>query len=413
MRICLVEDRGAAGLEPMSLTRPIFDLLCGPRSLADQQIRAFPGCEMGAVVRPELIDVTRFDRPGVPVNDLAWLKSGPVVLINGRWLPPLPPIDYELSRPCVGICGEEVAFVVVGPIQFTELPEDLEHFRNVLPVVDAGGEMIRHLWDLVARNSDRLVAEFAYRPPIGKPQTGASVVGLPGLIRVDPAAQIDPLVVFDSTGGPVTVAAGATVQSFSRLEGPCHVGPGCVVLGAKVRAGTTFGPNCRIGGEVECSIIQGHTNKYHDGFLGHAFVGEWVNFGAGSQASDLRNDYGPVRVMLEGRLVETGHAKVGCFVGDHAKIGLGCLLNTGTNVGPFAQLLPVGRLLPRYVPAFCATRFDGIEPRTDLDAMLDTAATVMSRRGQELTEVRAALYRSLFMATARERRRAARRPKAA
>jgi UDP-N-acetylglucosamine diphosphorylase/glucosamine-1-phosphate N-acetyltransferase len=413
MRICLVEDSGAAGLEPLTLTHPVFDLLCGSRSLAEQQARAFPGCDLGVVVRPELADLVRLDRPGVPVNDLAWLQAEPVVLVNGRWLPPLPPLDYDLTRPCVGICNGEVAFAVVGLDQLTEVPGDLEVFRKILPPIDAGGEMIGHLWDLVARNPERLTAEFAHRPPTGKLPAGAAVVGLPGRVRVDPTAQIDPLVVFDTTGGPVTVAAGATVQSFSRLEGPCHVGPECVVLGAKVRAGTTLGPKCRVGGEVECSIVQGHTNKYHDGFLGHAYIGEWVNFGAGSQASDLRNDYGAVRVVVGGRLVETGQNKVGCFVGDHAKIGLGCLLNTGTHVGPFAQLLPAGRLLPRYVPAFCGTTSDRIDERADLDALLDTAATVMSRRGRELTEAHAALYRTAFMATAPERRRIMRRPRAA
>ena len=119
------------------------------------------------------------------------------------------------------------------------------------------------------------------------------------------------------------------------LHRPRHAGPG-----GKIRAGTTLGPDCRIGGEVEASIVQGHSNKYHDGFLGHAYVGEWVNLGAGTQNSDLRNDYGEVTVTVNGRLVRTGQTKVGCFLGDHTKTGLGTLLNTGTSVGVFCNLLP-------------------------------------------------------------------------
>src|SRR5262249_705025 len=134
----------------------------------------------------------------------------------------------------------------------------------------------------------------------------------------------------------------------------CYVGPRTHILGAKIRKGTTLGPNCRIGGEVEASIIQGNTNKYHDGFLGHSYVGEWVNLGAGTQTSDLRNDYADVHVTVAGERVATGLNKVGCFIGDHTKTGLGVLLNTGTTVGVFCNLLPAGRLLPKCIPSFCS-----------------------------------------------------------
>jgi hypothetical protein len=180
------------------------------------------------------------------------------------------------------------------------------------------------------------------------------------------------------------------------------------VLGARLRGGTTLGLCCRVGGEVEGSIVQGYSNKYHDGFLGHSYVGSWVNFGAGSQASDLRHDYGPVSVCVGGEWVATGQAKVGCFVGDHAKIGLGCLLNTGTHVGAFGQVLPAGRFAPRYVPPFGTTAFDRLAERTDVEAALLTAEAVIARRGRALTPAQAALYRRLHAATAGERRRAVR-----
>ena len=136
---------------------------------------------------------------------------------------------------------------------------------------------------------------------------------------------------------------GAIVSAFTRLEGPCYIGPHSQVFGAKIRAGTSLGPHCRIGGEVEASIVHGHSNKYHDGFLGHSYVGEWVNLGAGTHSSDLRVDYGPVSVILNRQPFATGQAKVGCFMGDHVKTGLGVLINTGSNIGAFCNLFPAAR----------------------------------------------------------------------
>src|SRR5262249_1388375 len=150
-----------------------------------------------------------------------------------------------------------------------------------------------------------------------------------------------------------------------------------------------------------------HSNKYHDGFLGHAYVGEWVNLGAGTSNSDLRNDYGEVTVTVNGRRVPTGETKVGCFLGDHTKTGLGALLNTATNAGAFCNLLP-GGLLPRSVPSFCSWWNESLSDHADVESLLATAARVMGRRGRELTSAHAALYRGLFEQTAAERRRAVR-----
>ena len=130
----------------------------------------------------------------------------------------------------------------------------------------------------------------------------------------------------DARQGPVLIDRGAVIHSFSRIEGPCYIGPQTWIMGAKIRAGTTLGPQCRIGGEVECAIVQGHAKKYHDGFLGHSYIGEWVNLAAATQSSDLRNDYGTIKVTVNGQRMSTGRTKVGSFIGDHTKSGLGVLL---------------------------------------------------------------------------------------
>src|SRR5262245_36121825 len=219
---------------------------------------------------------------------------------------------------------------------------------------------------------------------------------------IDESARIDPYVVADTTGGPVVIDREAVVSAFTRLEGPCYVGPGTQVHGAKVRAGTCLGPMCRVGGEVEASVLLGYSNKQHEGFLGHAYLGEWVNLGAGAHNSDLRNDYGEVSVRVAGWMVRSGRTKVGCFLGDHTKVGLGALLNTGTSAGAFCQLLSGGGLLPKYMPSFADVWGGALREGDDLEARLETAAKVMRRRGRELSPERRALYEGLHEQTADE-----------
>ena len=259
-----------------------------------------------------------------------------------------------MSGPCVGLVGDEPAYAVVDAASFTArtpdaVEEQMERWKATLPCREAGGRLFRRLWEIVAHNGDQIIAddEAADRKPEGDLPSSCrrSSVSRNGCTSTT-RPRIDPFVAADTSGGPVVIGPGAVVTAFTRLEGPCVIGPRSHVHGAKVRAGTTLGPDCRIGGEVEASIVQGRSNKYHDGFLGHAYLGEWVNLGAGTHNSDLRNDYGEVSVFVNGRLVRTGQTKVGCFLGDHTKTAIGALLNTGTNAGPFCNLLP-GGLLPR------------------------------------------------------------------
>jgi UDP-N-acetylglucosamine diphosphorylase/glucosamine-1-phosphate N-acetyltransferase len=416
MRVCLFEDRGVLNLEPLSLTRPVFELLCGLTSLAAKQSRYFPPGPRGILVRPYLVDPCRLHFPTVPINDLDWLRAGPTILINGRWLPPaLPSSLTELSSPCVALIQDEIAYAIVQPEHLADcspntLDDCLSFWKEVLPSRSAAGQLIRYPWELVENNGEHIVADwqtagppFAVESASGE-RVGFAILGPPENVLIHPTAHLDPMIVADVRHGPIVIERDAVVTAFTRLEGPCFIGPGTHVHGAKIRAGTTIGPDCRIGGEIEQSIIQGHSNKYHEGFLGHAYIGEWVNLGAGTSNSDLRNDYGEVTMTINGQRVSTGLTKVGCFIGDHTKTGLGTLLNTGTNAGIFCNLLP-GGLLPRYVPSFASWWNEVLTDRADVAALLRTAAEVMRRRHADFTPAHAALYRTLFEQTAMERRR--------
>jgi UDP-N-acetylglucosamine diphosphorylase/glucosamine-1-phosphate N-acetyltransferase len=266
--------------------------------------------------------------------------------------------------------------------------------------------MIRRPWDLVANNRRALEQDERHwrtHRPVVVP-SGPVVQGPPERLLADPTARVEPLVLIDTTKGPVILDEGAQVQAFSRLEGPCYVGPGTHILSGKVR-GSSIGPHCRIGGEVEESIVHGYSNKAHEGFLGHSYVGEWVNLGAGTHTSDLRNDYSNVTVTISGERVQTGMLKVGSFIGDHTKTSIDTLFNTGSVCGPFAMLVTDGTLLPRTLPAFCLVSEGRMRARTDLGSMFATAQAMMARRGVRWTDEHADFYLDLYERTAGERER--------
>lgn len=420
MRLCLAEDNAVSALEPLTLTRPVFDLLLGAGPLGAKIARAFgvgPGpARRGVVVRPYLASAQRWRDPRSTVNDRDWLARGPVLVANGRWVPPA---GFDGAAECrggpwVGLAEGQPACAWVGPEDAAGLHPGgvdgwFEDLAARLDCREVGGEWVDRPWDLVARNADHLARDFQAEASLGlsnRQLASAAIVGPSDRLSIHETVRVDPYTVFDTTGGPITIAAGAWVQPFTRVEGPCFIGRDTQLFRANVRGGTTIGPNCRIGGEVEASIVHGHSNKYHEGFLGHAYVGEWVNLGAITSNSDLRNDYGEVHVPIAGDPVATGQAKVGCFIGDHTRTGMGSMLNTGTAVGVMCNVLPAGLLLPKHIPSFTAVLYGRVAPGFPLEQLFATAETVMGRRGKVFTEAERQLYLDLFQQTRLERERA-------
>lgn len=366
--------------------------------------------EVGALVRPVLADLCRLNHPNLAVNDDVWLQRGNVILVNARWLPSAEVIE-DLQSPRVGMVDDEVAYVVLPSPPIPECCADsiddwIESSTRTLPRCQAGGNMIGYPWDLVENNGPVLCRDAQSFKLSGDKSNHSSVaiLGPRDQFLAHVETIIEPFVTVDTRNGPVMIDRGAVVHSFSRLEGPCYIGQESMTFDAKLR-GVTIGPSCRIGGEVEASVIQGFSNKYHDGFLGHSYVGEWVNLGAGTQVSDLRNDYGQIRVVINGERLSTGLTKVGVFIGDHTKTGLGTLLNSGTTVGAFCNLLPSGSLLPSVIPSFCQVKNGQISERRDLRQAFATADTVLRRRGRELTGTHVELFFSLYDTTAADRQR--------
>jgi len=247
--------------------------------------------------------------------------------------------------------------------------------------VDLPGRLLDWPWSLVEANARQVALDVEANHEASPPPQGVVRLGEHPL-SLGEGALVEPGVVLDLRDGPIRLDDGARVQGPARLSGPLFVGRGTLVFGGSVAA-SSIGPVCKVRGEVDTSVLTGYCNKAHDGYLGHALLGRWVNLGALTTNSDLKNNYSPVRVSLGSGEVDTGLLKVGCFVGDHVKTGIGTLLNTGSVLGAGSNLFG-GAMSPRYVPPFSwGTGSQLVEFR--LERFLEVAEAAMARRGVELT----------------------------
>jgi UDP-N-acetylglucosamine diphosphorylase/glucosamine-1-phosphate N-acetyltransferase len=207
-------------------------------------------------------------------------------------------------------------------------------------------------------------------------------------------------VVLDAEEGPIHVDRDVVIEPNAVLQGPCYIGPRAVIrAGATLRPGTSIGPVCKVGGEVEGSIIHGYANKQHHGFLGHSYVGEWVNLGAGTVTSDLKNTYGTIRVSINGVGVESGQHFLGAIIGDHSKTGIGTILPTGGVIGVAANVF-AGGPIPKFVPSFAWLTEAGLTGYR-VEKAVHIARIVMGRRDEELTAVEQQLLEQVAV-TARQ-----------
>jgi UDP-N-acetylglucosamine diphosphorylase/glucosamine-1-phosphate N-acetyltransferase len=405
-RLVLYEDRHWRSLRPLTDLLPVPALAFGASDLARRwlaatglplaAIEARAGAMAGWMAAPpregvapgpedEAVVVNAAALPGVWVAaaldsraPALWLGDGRVA---GARLP-LASLRGGLGR------GEDFETVLLG---------------LGLPALPVESRFITWPWELMAWNADAIFEDLAGLPPA----TGGAIHRLacleaPERIRVEDGASVGPYAVLDATTGPILVARGARIEPHTLVRGPCVVGEGTQLLGGAV-SGTTFGPECRVAGEVESSVWQGHANKRHHGFVGHSVLGEWVNLGALTTTSDLKNNYGSVRVWVDGRGVDSRSPKVGAFVGAHVKTGIGTLLPTGASVGTAANLFGGGRFAPKAVAAFAWWDGEGTEEH-ELERCLATARVAMSRRARTLAPGAEAALRALHSATAAERR---------
>jgi UDP-N-acetylglucosamine diphosphorylase/glucosamine-1-phosphate N-acetyltransferase len=327
-----------------------------------------------------------FDEGAVPPVGAMRAVEGPAIVAAG-WFAP----RGAIAAPVEGIRRlvhqrETVAWVVAAGERW-----DGPHRDGAEAAID--GERLRGAFDLITALEKFLPSDCAGMQPGDRdPVPQASVVlGDPSGV-VSLGALVEPGVVFDVRQGPVVLEQGVEVRHGTRLEGPLFAGAHSRLLGGFLRT-SVFGPRTVVRGEVSSSLFLGYANKAHDGYVGHSVIGHWVNLGAGTTTSNLKNTYGPVSIEVTGKRIDTGRQFLGSIIGDHVKTAIGTMLGTGTVVSLGAHLFGAAPV-PRYVPPF-AWGNQGSE-RLDEEGFLRIAERVLPRREVEFTPARRAYLSATY-----------------
>jgi UDP-N-acetylglucosamine diphosphorylase / glucose-1-phosphate thymidylyltransferase / UDP-N-acetylgalactosamine diphosphorylase / glucosamine-1-phosphate N-acetyltransferase / galactosamine-1-phosphate N-acetyltransferase len=406
LQIIIVEDIGYRKFLPLTATRPVFDLICGTRTIADRILSLFSSRKPFYIIRDELRDVFLERNPGARLglpDDSDWLCINGRALVNDTFAAQVRKISRKKVSAAFYNSGEWVGYYVPNQMQKPGF-EDLIHAGQTGFVTDNTIEIdvsvVQYPWDIIDLNGHIIGLDFTERLKKAKKKTRPRVSALVNLINrkhvlIEPHADIQPFTVIDASHGPVLIDSDVMIQSHVYLSGPVWIGPKTIVrAGARVFGGTSIGYNCRVGGEVSASIIHRHSNKAHDGFLGHAYVGEWVNIGAATNNSNLKNDYGPVSVMVDGEPVNTGKQFFGMVMGDHSRTAINTTINTGSNIGVGCNIFGTD-FPPKFLFDFSWGGSD-ILRTYDFDKFLESARAMTARRDVELTEAEIKLLKQLF-----------------
>lgn len=389
MNLGVFEDGGYRQLLPLTWLRPAFELRCGMDRLIEKA-QTHLRTAVNAVWVRETLRAVVLERlslsPPAPADD--WCLLNARALLTGNLAPPPPGVAWERNGGTVafGLAAGQVAELSAELFLSDEaLRPWLEARKFQFEHAPEAIRLVEYPWNLVLANEQELRRQCRQGGRhAGRVHPGAHLLN-PGEIHIGRDAVVKPGVVLDAESGPIHIAAGAQIQPNATLIGPCYVGEGAVVRpNSCIREGATIGPMCRVGGEISASIFQGYGNKQHEGFCGHSFVAEWVNLGAATVTSNLKNTYGTIRVYLNGVGVESGQHFLGAIIGDHAKTGIGTILPTGCVIGVASNLF-TQRAVPRFVPSFAWLTGDGMTHyRTEKAVQI--ARVVMARRDVHLSE---------------------------
>ncbi|MBC8107625.1 MAG: hypothetical protein H7Z14_13625 [Anaerolineae bacterium] len=399
MHVVIFEGSRLNALAPLSLSRPTFTLGAGTGTLLDKHLRFLKPTRVTLWVRPQFEEWVRahiVPQIKVPTTINTPLDDEMALLSTGRTLY-LSNVEREETECVVVEEGDLIRKAVVRRPGLK--PDDIMNRTQrwmdlfALPRTMPHARFIDHPWDLISWNEEALIVDsLEWRDHSAPAKEGPYHLVNGEDVLVEDGAKLSPGCVLDASKGPIMIGKGASIGSNAVLQGPCFIGQYATVSPqAIIRPGTSIGPVSKVGGEISNSIFFGASNKAHEGFLGDSYIGKWVNLGAGTTTSNLKNTYGEIDMRLGGKTIPTGRRFLGAIIGDHTKTAIGTRLTTGSYVG-FNCMIATNGLTPKFVPSFTFLTDKGAE-KFDTEKAIEVAKNMFSRRNRKWTEIEENLMR--------------------
>ncbi len=397
--LVIFEDYTYNQFYPLSLNRPVFLLKNGIYNFLEQVKEIFQPYKCLLLMREKLND---FYSQYEEIFQFAKIDDAEEVLFISGQIILEERIDVHLNQ-AYTINDEVVAFKLKGSkikelqladfFKKNKLKEIFQQWGFSFKAVNA--KKLNYLFELIDENTRAISRD--YHILINKERFNqANIVDENRKqVFIHEKAKVHPGCYFLSEEGPIIIDEEAEIKPLSVIEGPCYIGKKVLVDGAKIRGGTSIFTGCKVAGEIEASIILDYSNKHHDGFLGHSYIGSFVNFGALATNSDLKNNYGEVSLNIHDEIIKTKSMKIGAFIGDYVKLGIGSLINTGSIIGLGCNLYFDGEIYPKYLPSFL---WGGKRPfqEYDFDKFIETCKKVSQRRNCSISKKEISLLRHLF-----------------
>lgn len=383
MNIILFDEKDNwTDLLPISFTRPIADIRIGILTIAEKWQHLLPEARIS--YKPADYLTVKF----------ATEETGDDIIILSNILP-----DADLAARIAALQHGEALIAAGKMIALRGTLQQFEASQRSADITVDDVDSIVWLYDIFLKNDAQLRADFEI---ITRGRTSApiddscTVIGSRDQIFIEEGATVQGATL-NTLGGPIYIGKDATIMEGSCIRAPFAACTHAQVnMAAKIYGATTLGPHCKVGGELNNVVMIGYSNKAHDGFLGNAVVGEWCNIGAGTNASNLKNDYTEIKLWnyRTHRFLKTGLQFCGLILGDHSKIGINCMLNTATVIGVGVNIHGAG--FPR---AFVASFLEGgAAGYTDVSVakFFDIAKRMMARRGITLSDSDKEIFESIY-----------------
>lgn len=399
MNYYIYEDGSASMYDPLAATRPAFDIRTGAFTFLERLQRQLQGATSALFVRDLLRDFSAENHLDIQIN--------PAKAEEAVWL--LGNVFWSKSDLEQVIRGPQAVYRVDGQVVAAKLSsqDGQAWINNGGPLAGNPGNsnfvelsassVPKYLWDIVGSVGETLAEDqnwFDMGVSSNAGENGFSLLN-PEQIHIGNVELIKPGVCIDASEGPVIIDSNVVVGANSVITGPVYIGQESKIsANADIRPGTVAGPYCNLGGEICRSIFQGYANKSHDGFLGDAFTGEWVNLGAGTVNSNLKNNYSSISVELNGKRIDSGKLHLGVLMGDHCKTAIGTKIITGSVFQPVCNIVCDG-FPPKNLSAF-SFLYNGNNHNYDYDKFLMTAKTVMKRRNREFSDAMNKIFKFLY-----------------